>query len=361
MNPITLHGPQDVLAVLPYQLGYHPRDALVVVALRRRAVGLVQRLDLPRAEHVDAAVAAMVPPLLREKPDGVLLVGYEDESGAATPVLAALRTRCAELGLAVLDTLVVRDERWYSPWCVDGCCPSDGSPLPAGGHTPAVAEFVGLEVAPLSGREELRALVAAGPASVTGPVTSRVRAQEAAGAERLSDEALRLWSMVLDVGPSRPPVEGLDADELATLARSLSDVGWRDALIAWIAPGTLPLEALDARLVRRLRRRLPVPAWAERPRSAERLIAGRRLEARLAQLCQAVPDSHAPALLTVLASYSWWRGDGTRTRVALERALSIDPGYRLALLLEHMVDLAVRPGAAEGGQVPDAEEGGRAV
>jgi len=31
------------------------------------------------------------------------------------------------------------------------------------------------------------------------------------------------------------------------------------------------------------------------------------------------------------------------TRIALDRALRVDPHYRLAQLLERMVDLAIRP------------------
>ena len=37
------------------------------------------------------------------------------------------------------------------------------------------------------------------------------------------------------------------------------------------------------------------------------------------------------------------RINGALARVALERALRCEPGYRLALLLEQMVDLAIRP------------------
>jgi hypothetical protein len=44
----------------------------------------------------------------------------------------------------------------------------------------------------------------------------------------------------------------------------------------------------------------------------------------------------------VVANYAWWRGDGTIARLALDRALSIDPGYRLAALLARVVDLGIR-------------------
>ena len=44
---ITLRGPGDVVAILPYQLGYHPRDSVVVISLRGRRVGLVARSRPP--------------------------------------------------------------------------------------------------------------------------------------------------------------------------------------------------------------------------------------------------------------------------------------------------------------------------
>ncbi len=47
MTAIRLRGPADVLASLPYQLGYHPEDSVVVLALSDGVVGLVERLDLP--------------------------------------------------------------------------------------------------------------------------------------------------------------------------------------------------------------------------------------------------------------------------------------------------------------------------
>jgi hypothetical protein len=57
-----------------------------------------------------------------------------------------------------------------------------------------------------------------------------------------------------------------------------------------------------------------------------------------------LPDQDAAPALSVLASFVWWRGDGALARVALARALRCDSDYRLAQLLEQMVDLAIRPG-----------------
>jgi transposase len=54
---------------------------------------------------------------------------------------------------------------------------------------------------------------------------------------------------------------------------------------------------------------------------------------------------------------AWWRGDGALARTCLDRALDATPGYRLALLLERMLDLGVRPGDHGGELAVETEAG----
>ena len=361
MNPIRLRGPADILAALPFQLGYHPHNAVLAIALTGRAIGLVQRIDLPPEEHVAEAVAALLSALGREEPDAVLIVGYETQEAASLPVLDALADACGGLGITVLDRLVVRAGRWFAPDCTTGCCPAEGAPLPEPAETPAVADFVAMEMAPVRDRDALR----------TQLVPDRQRCQEvqealgnAVRGDRGDVPARRLaavdgragavrrlrwlarWAVVCDTSASRPPMEGLAPEEIAELALSLRDLALRDGLIAWLCPGSLPLDALDEDLVDQLRTCLPPQTWHSTPPSREAAVAGRRLQARLAQLCRVVPDEQAAPALTVLANLTWWLGDGALTRVALERALDVEPDYRLARLLDRMVDLAIRPRAS---------------
>ena len=51
-----------------------------------------------------------------------------------------------------------------------------------------------------------------------------------------------------------------------------------------------------------------------------------------------------PPALTLLALLAWWQGDGARARLLLERALSEDPAYTLAQLLDATLAAAVPPG-----------------
>ncbi len=268
MSQIRLRGPADVVAVLPYQLGYHPQDSIVLVALHGRSVGLIERIDLPPPEDAEQVGHVLVAPLLQDRPEAVMLVGYETAAGSSRPGLDAVRRLATEADLAVLDRLVVRDGRWFAIDCADGCCPAEGAPVPAAADTPAVAEYVGLEIAPLPGRSAIADLVAADPvlaeavaAELDGdsePESGRVDA-----ARRL--EALSRWSVVCDVTGDAPEVAELGPAEVCLLVRSLEDLALRDGLVAWLCPGALPLDSLSPDLVDALRCTLPAPTWHRSP------------------------------------------------------------------------------------------------
>ena len=354
---IHLSGPADVLTVLPYQLGFHPRDCLVAVSLHGRRMGLVQRIDLPPPEHVGDAVAAMISPLRQENPRAVLLIGFEEREGDSRAMLDEMKGACQADGVEVADRMVVRGGRWYSPDCHQGCCPSDGVELPAPSEVPAVAEFVGREICPLPDRSALADRVKPISPLLGGPVSAladewlarRLKATDAGEDEfdecRASE--LAVWSMVLSDDDDAEPIHSLLPEELAVLAVSLTDVDLRDGLIAWLCPGTMPLELIDPRLFVLLSRSLPDPLWLDWDiGDVQQVIGLQRVEHRLCELCAALPDVWAVSALTVLASFAWWRGDGALARIALDRALRVDPHYRLARLLEQMVDLAIRPEGA---------------
>jgi hypothetical protein len=365
---IHLSGPADVLTVLPYQLGFHPHDCLVVVSLHGTRMGLVQRLDLPPPEHVGDAVAAMLAPLRREDPRAVLLIGFEEREGESRAFLDEMAGACLAYRVEVADRMVVRGGRWFDLDCIQSCCPPEGLPLPAPSAVPAVAEFVGREIYPLVDRSALvdqlepsRPLLSrevlrladewmqlrqeatkAGDTELSTPGTETTRWARELGRFRASE--LILWSRVLCDRDDAEPIGALPAQDLAILAVSLTDVDLRDGLIGWLCPGTLPKDLVDPVMFLQMSRALPEPPWLDADASAMAQVVGRqRIGRRLCELSAALPDVWAVPTLTVLASFTWWRGDGALTRIALDRALRAQPHYRLARLLEAMVDLAIRP------------------
>jgi hypothetical protein len=372
MQKISISGPAELLAVLPFHLGFRPHRSAVVVCFHERRMGLVVRVDVcPRPEAAEAA-AQLVPALRSESPTHVMLVGYEDEAGVAAALCDALAELLADEGVEVTDRLVVRGDRWYGLMC--DCCPEEGTPLRADADVPGVAGFVALGRTVLHDREALAALIEPAPDAprhlgdairefvdelewarrlVSRPPGSSFFPPGTVPGDdselrRLADEAIAGWGRLLRGAFAA----GFPDAALAALAGSLRDVHLRDALIAWLCPGTLPADSFEPALVDALVDHLgPIderggPGRAGRFGDVGEGQCGDQdreaVQARLEALCRAVPAEHAAPVLAVVASFAWWCGDGARASVALEKALELEPDHRLCALLRRLVGLGVR-------------------
>ena len=379
---IRLRGPADIITVLPYHLGYRPADSLVVVCLRANRIGVVGRVDLPPPEvDPDLVAVELLPVVVREHPDAVVLIGFETREGQAEPASVAMRDAIRGAGIRVLDRLLVRDGRWWSVDCDGDCCPAQGEAVQGDDEVPAVADYIVRGRRPAASRAELAARLKSEPD----------RAQETRCAALLHDlrtarasrstlqrrrrRMFQAWARILDLssadpdaGATSPPVRGHEAWAWAVV--SLVDVSVRDLLIAWMCPGTLDLSVFPASLRRLAEAELPsrrdLLGWAgvdlgsveldEVEDGAEALTdaidepvddgAHEGLVDRLAMVCREAPVELSPGPLTVLAHVVWWLGDGALARTALDGALEVDPDYRLAMLLARMVDVAMRPQAS---------------
>jgi len=350
-HTIKLRSSEELLAVVPYLLGFHPQHSLVILTLRADRLGLTARVDLPDEPQSlrGAAVLAqaLLPALLRENPDTAVLLGYEHTAGDSIPVLESLAQALPSHGIDLKDRLIIRDGRWRSLDCPDpGCCPPGGSPVPLPVDAPAVAaEFVGAGVSPHPTRADLAAVLEAG--AQADPVGQLLASRAAGDVLPSGPEVAAVLSRVLGVTATAFP---LSVEDAAAVVVVLRDVQVRDALIGWLTPGSIdPIVFSPA--AQEVLAGLPHPSPGEAGSDVGRdgHVEGGRVLAnlnmvqdRLVRLCTMLPDEHAAAALTVLACFEWWRGDGALTRVALTRALHCDPGYRLALLLERMVDLGIR-------------------
>lgn len=373
MTTTTVRGPADVIGLLPYQLGYHPHDAVVAVSVSDRRLGMIARVDLPAEEHRDEAAAHLVEPLDREGAEGVVLIGYETVAGASVPMLDALDRACSTAGIEVMDVITVCDDHWRSLRCAQPCCDPPGRPVADATTIPAVSEYVGLGVAPLPDRAALERLLATDPDTTeVASALARLRASwpdatgttgAGGGPDRVDDVGMggrsvppdegarrrrvrSAWRRLCDLGDGAVTVEDLSTDDVAVLADSLDDVAWRDAVVARLCPGTLSLDELPPGTARAVVTAIATRPWCEGGDERARAVAGRRLLTRLAATARRVPTQAAPPFLTVYANLAWWCGDGSMARVALDRALEIDPDYRLAQLLGRLVELAIRPSRA---------------
>jgi hypothetical protein len=487
MPKISLSGPADLLSVIPFHLGFHPRRSVVVVCLHHKTIGLVARFDLPPDSLVDASVQAHLATLVRDPPSSVWLVGFEDEDGESEPLSRALLTALRGQQVDVEDRLVVRHGRWFVPDC--DCCPTEGRPLPEAADVPAVAGYVALGHTVLADRDALAALVAPLPAdhpdhdeavaavdrwqarytvctafdrlrsrgllidglmgsddlddlggyddagsdvddgsecedgsesddddaSRSGPAAgvsavldlAAARARHDAGSgspegshpstalARLQAESLLAWGEVLR---GEVAGDGLRS-ALPALLGPLRDLDLRDAILAWLCPGSLPLTEVPPSLVTLLetcvgvevhtaaagrgvpsgpvsrparggptggRRRERGAADAAGSTSSgwrewEEAGAPHLLQARLEGVCRIAPASHAAPLLAMTGNVAWWHGDGARAGVALDTCLELEPDHRLATLIRSALDLGLRGGGGghgrRGGEDAGAADG----
>src|SRR5690625_174584 len=99
MNPreprgtvVSVSGLTEMLSVIPYMVGFHPCESMVVVCLHgpRQRSGLVLRIDLPEPGDQARWIDELVARAARQSADGVLLVCYTShaDTGGVRPYQA---------------------------------------------------------------------------------------------------------------------------------------------------------------------------------------------------------------------------------------------------------------------------------
>ena len=125
---IRVTEPRELLALIPFQLGFTPTDYLVVVSLRepRSRVGLIARIDLADADraadtpahhlNIDGATRAVV-------------VTYTGDPGAAHIATAAMTDALSAAGVANGGAWTINTTGYRSTNCHDlACCPAARRP-----------------------------------------------------------------------------------------------------------------------------------------------------------------------------------------------------------------------------------------
>lgn len=375
MEPLLLRlgEPRELLALVPHLLGFQPRDSAVAVSLRgpRGRVGLVARVDLVDVAdpvHGPQVARSLATRLDRDGARRVALVVYAGSAPDADGLVSAAAAHALEafdVPFGGADVVVVGDTAFRCLACDPTCCPPAGHPLSVLEGTRAGAEMVlaGSVVAP--GREQLAVVRAA--STDARRAVARVRRRRVEGRARASAagpqhlvrwraESLAAWRALV----AAPAGGGAGRmTRLALLGRveaGLADRRVRDAVLVACLPGagTLPERALahagpdeDAE-VRAAVARLVDPEGCAEPGDAA-TAAATVLEEVVAHGRR---GAQAPAT-TLLATIAWWRGDGARAAVLLERALQDDPGHRLGHLLRTAVEAGLAPGWARRRQVED--------
>jgi hypothetical protein len=366
MSSIVAAQPADLIALAWYQLGYRPTDSLVMVGLHgpRLRTGVVVRSDLPPTGAEPGVLTSMAVPLARSGATSVvLLVCTADACWQSRPrVVRMARRLLPSLGLSVTDELAVGDTGYRSYGCRrPHCCPPAGRPLTEVLGSRVAAELVLEGHSLLDGESSLVADVQPDETpDDAGPTDHRGR--PGTGSEPPDRAAvLRDWRLALrpeqtrpgqaspSPGPATDPAADPVADRLVpALGPALNDSRLRDAVMLTLVPGA-----------DRLADEVLAGAGADAIESTlgtapdhELLERGVRL---LAAAARTAPPGHRAGPLGALAWLAWWSGQGGRARLLVERALADQPGHRLTMLVDGLLELAVPPPWVP--QLPSLDDG----
>ncbi|MGW8766969.1 DUF4192 domain-containing protein [Streptomyces sp. NPDC055815] len=384
---ITLRGPAELADALPFVLGFHPTDSVVLVALHGehgRFGGRV-RLGIPRSPREWASTADHLAECLVEggarsgaRPDGIVVFLCQDPAAGETgrrvmerlrPFAQRLRTACGALDIPVYEALCISDGLYFSYCCPDQrCCPPDGTPLALSGTSvmAAAAAYAGVQVRGSLRDMEARLKPRGGPADeeqraaldrAAASIVPRIlEGAEARGREEVREATLRLAREVLRrfVNPKKPENPG--GPEGAR-----GQVGAVGALgtatpVRQVAPGRSPGgtaadDAADDALITADEAAALVLGLQDRvtrDRAAEWMegwegTAALRLWRLLARRCVTPYQEHAAAPLTLAGWTAWSTGDEPSARVALGLALDADPEYVFARLLHQACNEGLDP------------------
>lgn len=320
---IPVRSPADLLALVPYLIGFHPSASLCVVGMRECAVTCAFRYDLPAMDRLEEFSSTLAPMIARKPVEVVVLAGYGSEPDV-TPVMNAAREAMATAGVRVADALRADQGRYWSYVCgSDACCPPEGTPYDAS-TSAAAAAAVTAGMTAMPGRSELAASIAPEDGSsrravedatrrVAEQIEKQMRGQ--GGAQGFVVEIRQRISGALDTYQNG---ERLGVDDLARLSVLLGSIRLRDEAWVTIKPGSVETQ---------------LKLWSDLTRRA---------------------TVNAAACASLLAFTAWLDGNGALANIAVDRALDADPGYSMARLMGELLASGLPPDIAE--VLPTAEE-----
>src|SRR5690348_315030 len=123
MEPFIARSPVDLLAVVPFAIGFHPEDSVVLLAFgpvhpgrpTRAGESFHARVDLPVVEHEQREVARILREVVQRHQVGTVgLVLYTDNVAAAVLFAELLVPDLVRDGVVVVDVIRVADNRFFS-------------------------------------------------------------------------------------------------------------------------------------------------------------------------------------------------------------------------------------------------------
>ncbi len=314
---LTVRTPEDILALVPYVLGFLPEDSVVLMTTGDSGTPFHARTDLPDSpEGLEAVAELLVDAVVRNGARQGVVVLYTADAQLASEMLSTLRSHLQAIGVGIAVALRADDGCYADPDDPD----AEPVAYDVEDH-PLAAQAV------FDGRVTYRTRQELSDSLVTNDPDAVERVAELceAAADRLASAGRH------PLGPRQPSrlrstlvVEGLWA---------------RDRLRAGVSEATVLDDADVARLlVALVCAEIRDVLWAEIDQAGARAqVAFWTDVVRRAPL-----DVVAPAA-ALLAFAAWQAGDGALSWCALDRCREADPGYSMGQLIAATLQAAMPP------------------
>ena len=296
---ITLDSPQELVAAIPYLVGYVPHNAVVLVGLSDRLIAVTACAALPTVDDPADTIGITDDIVRQHGLNAAVLVGFGSPQ-RVTRCVDHVRSILAAENVDIIDAIRVTDDRFWSYLCQrPSCCPPEGTSVSGDPAIAAAFTLAGAQALP--DRDAVIAAFAPVDPSRRDAATTAIRRVEA---DLAADDGLLPQRMILRAEATSTLIALRETkhlpppDHIATLAVALTDSEVSADAIAFIDNEP---------------RADTVDLW---------LWMLRHLDP---------PYSAMPAAL--LAYAAWRAGNGVIANEAAERAVSADPDCELAITM----------------------------
>jgi hypothetical protein len=321
---LRLRSPADVVVAIPYLIGFHPSESVVVLGCGGETGTYAIRLDLTAKDALVEHVAALV---ARRGSADVILAGY-GPGDRVTTVVERVRDHLTRHGVRLREALRVEAGRFWSYLCADPiCCPPEGTWVDTSAG-PVAAEATAGGLVALPDRRELERMIEPSRGEGMRQATER------------AERRLATWAQIaVNAVPSRMIDEGVPL-VLSLIDRARAGLSPpTDEEAAWLGVLLTSLRVRDEAWVRMDEESLTV-----------HMHLWRNILRRVAP-----PYAAAPACL--LAFAAWRAGEGALANIALDRALAADPYYSMARLLHELFISGLPPWSIPAGLTSEQLDG----
>jgi hypothetical protein len=311
---IRLRDLSELVAGIPYVIGFPPTNSLVLFTFRRcpdLALSTTIRVDLPEPEHVELVATEVTAAAVLNKAVAVIAVVVAEDGPEHQELVDILRKELDDKSILLSHVSWVAKLAHGEVWqCYDNPLCSDRVPDPQSSALAAAAAVAGDTTYP--DRDAVAAHLAPESAELLARREKLLDAYRMSPAQPYTDADLHTDLEILRYALNKaatsydPPT--LSDHQLVRLARALSHMPVRDECLAiTLSEKPEPAERLWTMLVRAL----PAPERAE------------------------------PAFLLAMSTYL--RGSGVLAALALRIVMESNPSHHVAVLLDYALQQGLPP------------------